>query len=218
MSTHTERMKEHLLAQFDGKPVIAAILEALGEELDLLADAFEDLKEKRWIDTGEGAQLDGIGEIVGRSRQLKKAIQLEFFGFYGVAGAATFGVGRFRKSGETWLSSVNLADYEYSKLLWQKVYKNTSRATVEETIKSMLYIFNAPIVYIEETGNANIAYSVGRTLVHNDILMADALDILIRMGGVGCVRRSAFAYKETFAFLSQPNARGFGDGVLSEGF
>lgn len=218
METHTERMKEHLLAQFDGKPVLAAIIESLGEELDLLGDTFEDLKEKRWIDTGEGVQLDGLGDIVGRSRQLNKAIQLEFFGFYGVAGAATFGVGRFRKSGETWLSSVNLADYEYSKLLWQKVYKNNSYATVEDTIRSIMYIFKAPTVYLEELGNANIAYSIGRILDANDVIMADALDILIRMGGVGCVRRSHFLATNCLAFIGQTNAKPIGVGVLSEIF
>ena len=81
--THTERMISHLIGQFQDKPVIEAELEALGAELDALRSAFDDLRNKRWIDTGEGAQLDGIGTIVNRSRTIKDSLQIEFFVNYG---------------------------------------------------------------------------------------------------------------------------------------
>ena len=93
---HTDRMKEHLLAQFADKPVIYAELEALGAELDLLHQTMLDLKEKRWIDTGEGVQLDNIGTIVNQSRHIDNAIQIEFFGFAEQANTKTFDIGRFR--------------------------------------------------------------------------------------------------------------------------
>ena len=94
----SEHMKGHLIGQFHEKPVLAAVLETLGEELEEIAQAFHDLKEKRWIDTGEGVQLDGIGQIIDRPRQIEEAVQLEFFGFRDQANAKGFEEGRFRDS------------------------------------------------------------------------------------------------------------------------
>lgn len=75
---HSDRMKDHLIAQFADKPVIYAELDALGAELDLLRQAFTDLREKRWIDTGEGMQLNGIGTIVDRLTTQYKSSSLAF--------------------------------------------------------------------------------------------------------------------------------------------
>ena len=83
---HTDRMRQHLISQFQwevidskiygDKPVLRAILTALGAEMDELNQAVNDIENKRWIDTAEGVQLDGIGEIVDRSRQIDKAIAI----------------------------------------------------------------------------------------------------------------------------------------------
>ena len=89
-------MINHLLMQFSKSPNMHIFLNALGAELDELNQAFEDLKNKRWIDTGSGVQLDNIGVLIDRSRVIEGSIQLEFFAFYDQPNAQTFGVGRFR--------------------------------------------------------------------------------------------------------------------------
>lgn len=73
-----ESMMNHLLVQFSDTKVLQAIFCAISDELQLLDDTFNNLKEKRWIDTGEGAQLDGIGEIVDRNRLINNAITINF--------------------------------------------------------------------------------------------------------------------------------------------
>lgn len=216
--TRSESMKGHLIAQFYGKPVLAAIIESLGEELDEIISAFSDLRNKRWINTGDGVQLDGIGDIIGRPRQISDAVQIPFFGFVDQENALTFGDGRFRDASETWLQTVNLADAEYRMVLWQKVFKNNASGTLEDTIKSLLFIFSAPKVFVEDAGNAKIMIAIGRKLTKSEISLADAIDLMIRGGGVGVKQKEYFNYDNYFGFLGQPNSTGFGVGEMAVSF
>ncbi len=224
---HVERMRQHLISQFQwdvvddkiygDKPVLRAVLTALGEEMDEINGAITDLKNNRWIDTAEGVQLDGIGEIVDRDRQIDEAIAIKVFGFYGQPNVAGFGQARFRGANESNLASYILEDTEYRLVLALKAMKNNSRATAEDTIQSLKYVFNAPTVALQEVGNANIVVAIGRELTDNDMLLANAVDLIIRAGGVGLKYKSFFpgAY---FGFLGQPNAAGFGQGAFARMF
>ena len=217
MST-AERMQGHLIGQFQDKKVIAAILEALGEELDELQTVFTDLRDKRWIDTGEGKQLDGLGEIVGQSRQIAEALAIPYFGFEDQPGAMGFEQARFRDYDETWLESYNLADPEYRLVLWAKVAKNTAGGTAEDTISSLKFIFGAPYAFLQEVGNAKIAVGIGRRLTKGDTLLADAVDLTVRAGGVGVEWQTLFDYDAYFGFLGQQNAKGFEAGSFADSF
>lgn len=216
MAKRSESMENHLIGQFKGKRVLRAILEALGEEMDELEQVFADLRDKRWIDTGEGAQLDGIGTIVNQPRQIADAIQIAFFGFQGQDNALGFEQGRFRDQWETWLQSVNLSDPEYRKLLWLKVFKNISNGTAEDTIVSTRRIFDAPYVVLSELGNAKIFIGIGRVPNKNELAIAKAMDLIVRAGGVGVKGMSMFNYDNYFGFLGQPNAKGFEVGSFAD--
>ena len=216
MAKRSESMENHLIGQFKGKRVPRAILEALGEEMDELEQVFADLRDKRWIDTGEGAQLDGIGTIVNQPRQIADAIQIAFFGFQGQDNALGFEQGRFRDQWETWLQSVNLSDPEYRKLLWLKVFKNISTGTAEDTIVLTRRIFDAPYVVLSELGNAKIFIGIGRVLNKNELAIAKAMDLIVRAGGVGVKGMSMFNYDNYFGFLGQPNAKGFEVGSFAD--
>ena len=218
MTDCAKNMERHLISQFQEKRVLGALIEALGEEMDELGTVFEDLREKRWIETGEGAQLDGIGEIVGRSRQIDQAIPLVFFGFSHQAETVGFGQGRFRKEKESWLTSSNLQDTEYRLLLWHKIFKNTSDGTSESTIRSIQYIYQAPKVVLEETGNATIAIGIGKELTPSEQIFAKALDLLVRPGGVKLKERTYFDGESFFGFLGKNGAMGFGQGKMAHNF
>ena len=214
----TESMAGHLISQFQGKPVISAIIEAFGDELDELDTVFSALRRDRWIDTGVGAQLDGIGDIVARDRTIKKSIPLNYFGFYDQAGMLSFGLGRFRERGESYLSSRQLKDAEYRPVLWAKVFKNTSRATAEETIQALAATFSTNKVVLYEEGDAKISYAIGKELTANEKVLADALDLTIRAGGVGVIKHNYFRDGEYFGFLGQTGAKTFEQGVLAYGY
>ena len=208
----------HLISQFQGAPVISAIIEAIGHELDELDTVFAALSRDRWIDTGVGAQLDGIGDIVARDRTVKKSIPLNYFGFYDQSGMLSFGLGRFREQGESYLSSRQLKDAEYRPILWAKVFKNTSHATAEETIQALAATFSASKVVLHEEGDAKISYAIGKELTANEKVLADALDLTIRAGGVGVIEHNYFRDGEYFGFLGQTGAKTFEQGVLAYGY
>nr|DAI65671.1 MAG TPA: Protein of unknown function (DUF2612) [Caudoviricetes sp.] len=215
-SNRTESMEKHLIGQFQGKQILQAIIEALGEELDELEQAFSDLRDKRWIDTAEGAQLDGIGTIVNQPRQIADAIQIAFFGFQDQDNALGFEQGRFRDEWETYLQSVNLSDPEYRKMLWLKVFKDVSSGTAEDTIISTRRIFDCPYVVLSELGNAKITVGIGRMLDVNELAIARAVDLIVRAGGVGVKGMTMFEYENYFGFLGQPNAKGFDVGTFPD--
>ncbi len=58
-----------LIQQFKGKPRLEAILSSYLEQVQELEDDFWDVFSNRWVETAEGIQLDGLGEIVGERRQ-----------------------------------------------------------------------------------------------------------------------------------------------------
>ena len=105
----SERMLGLLLAQFEDKPVIRAILELIGEEFDRMSSVRQDIRTQMWPDVAIGKQLDMCGEVADISRKVDKAIAVDFFGFpdHGNNG---FGMARFRRYGEPYLSTSELRD------------------------------------------------------------------------------------------------------------
>ena len=212
----SDRMINHLIMQFSKSVNMQAFLTALGGELDELATALDDLQNKRWIDTGSGVQLDNIGVLIDRSRNIAGAIQLEFFGFYDQPNIQTFGIGRFRDTTSVayTVSSV-LDDESYRPVLWHKVSKDTTDGTTESTIESLKFIFNAPFVIIEEKGNAKFDIGIGRELSDNDITLARAINLLIKAGGVGVDLKYQIPQRY-FGFRGEPNAYGFEEGSFPD--
>jgi hypothetical protein len=199
---------------YDDKPVLRAIIEALGAELDELNAAIIECKNNRWIETGEGVQLDGIGEIVVKSRQISKAIGLVCFGFKGQPNIRGFRQARFLGQGESSLETYILSDPEYRMVLAVKARQNVSNCTVEDTIESLRYVFNARRVYVEEKGNATLTVAIGKKLTPNEIVLANAIDMIIKAGGVG-LKYKAYFDGEPFGFLGQPSIQGFGQGSFA---
>lgn len=212
--TSAERMINHLIMQFGNSPVLHIILNAFGAELDELRKAYDDLLNLRWIDTGRGVQLDNIGVLIDRSRRISGAIQLEFFAFADQPNALSFNVGRFRDTpAVAYLASSTLDDETYRPVLWHKIAKNTATGTAENTIESVKFIYSAPYVTLTELGDAKIGLGIGRELNDNDVILARALDLFIRAGGVGI----SFVIEipdEPFGFVDQLDVKGFDVGVL----
>jgi len=209
----SESMINHLLMQFSQSVKMQAFLQALGDELDELTQALDDLQNKRWIDTGSGVQLDNIGVLIDRSRQIAGSIQLEFFGFYDQPNTLSFDIGRFRDTPAVPYTATSILDDEsYRPVLWFKVAKDTTDGTTESTIESVRFIYNAPYVTLTELGDAKIGIGIGRELTDNDVVLARALDLFIRAGGVGLDFVEEIP-DDFFGFEDQ-NAKGFDVGIL----
>jgi len=66
---HVEEMQNNLVQQFKKKPVFEAILAAFGNQIQDLETAHFEMLRYRWIVSSVGVQLDGLGSIVGESRE-----------------------------------------------------------------------------------------------------------------------------------------------------
>lgn len=207
-------MINHLLMQFSQSTNMHIFLDALGQELDELTQALDDLQNKRWIDTGSGVQLDNIGVLIDRSREIAGSIQLEFFAFFDQPNALPFGVGRFRDTPAVEYTATSILDDEtYRPVLWHKVSKNTTQGTAESTIASAKFVYNAHYITLTELGNAKIGIGIGRELTDNDVVLARALDLTIRAGGVGLDFVEEIP-EDFFGFVDQQGVKGFEVGIL----
>jgi len=77
---HGDTGEDKLVTQFKEAANLIAFIRALLKGSDDLETVFNDLLDNRWIDTGEGVQLDNIGEIVGQERKTVLAEGNKFFG------------------------------------------------------------------------------------------------------------------------------------------
>lgn len=211
-----ERMREHLLAQFVDKPIIDALLKSVAEELNVLYSAITAVQERRWIDTGEGVQLDGIGRIVDRGRTVDKAIVETFFGFDGQTGIDTFGKARFRGISDEYLLSLKLNDEVYRRILWAKVFYDNSNGTIPDILKSTRKILNTESIALSEVGNANFYLIVGGNLSESQILLMKSLNLIVKGGGIGIKYMVTYNDNNYFGFRNQPNSKGFGIGEFAK--
>ncbi|GKX56357.1 hypothetical protein SOASR030_24690 [Leminorella grimontii] len=58
-----------LVGQFHDKEKVKGLVESMVAPLEAISDDLDAIKHRRWVDTAEGAQLDGCGYIVGVARQ-----------------------------------------------------------------------------------------------------------------------------------------------------
>lgn len=58
-----------LASQFAKSPKLRALLAQIVGPLEVIENDADDLRNKRWIDTATGVQLDGLGTIVGEGRE-----------------------------------------------------------------------------------------------------------------------------------------------------
>lgn len=126
MPDYVQLLRDDLVEQFKEKPVIDAVIEAIGAQFNDLYQFFTDLRDKRSIHTAEGRQLDGIGDIAVLSRL---------------------------EAGE--LACVKepvyvLNDEDYRTFLIYKIWKNTNNCTYYDIIKAFKMFWDKPLYYRED--------------------------------------------------------------------
>ncbi len=125
MVDYAKKLKADLVEQFKEQPAIDALAEAIGEQLDALCKFYEDLKERRGVQTAVGKQLDGVGDIVVLSR--KEAAEMACFREPVYA----------------------IADDLYREYLIYKIWKNTNNCTYHDIIKAFRMFWDKPLYYSE---------------------------------------------------------------------
>lgn len=69
ITDHTDRAVARLVEQYKSRPLIEGLVRALCQEIQELEDVDIDMFDSRTLDGSVGAQLDGLGDIVGIDRQ-----------------------------------------------------------------------------------------------------------------------------------------------------
>lgn len=126
MLDYVELLRGDLVEQFKEKPVIDAVISAIGEQLNDVRKFYEDLRGRRGIHTSMGQQLDGVGDIVVLSRL---------------------------EAGE--LACVNesvyvLDDERFRQYLIYKVWRNTNNCTYHDVMKALRMFWPKPLYYRED--------------------------------------------------------------------
>jgi hypothetical protein len=218
--------------QFKGKPIMDKYLQLLLEGKLELQQVMKDVMTLRSIDTAVGAQLDIIGEIVGRPRGLVSAEIFEYFGFDGATNGGSFGSVTDPSVGAPWYSidgplgrSREPSDEEYRIILKAKIIKNRTLSRPEDIIEAYKFLFGASLVTITELPHAAVRIGIGK------ILSTVERGLLFNLDGAGTLlpktvgveyTYSEFNADRTFATEGFPGGQGTGDlndpaagGVLS---
>ena len=124
---YLEKLRRDLLEQFKDKPNIEVLQEALAKELEEVHKFFDELNTLRWLQTAEGVQLDGIGDIVVMSR------------------AEALVVSR--------MAGVNIPmdDDNYRLYLTFKIHLNTNECTYSDVFRALkMFWARTPLYYSED--------------------------------------------------------------------
>lgn len=205
---------QHCLAQFDHSPKFEALVKSLYQPLNRLQTAYIDLLDKRHLETAEGVQLDGIGQIVGLPREMSDSVYSVFFGFDGQPQILSFRQARLRRQHESHIQgNVKLNDAEYRRLLAWKIAINNGYGTMEQIAHSVQTIFKTADIRIRDAGNAKIHIWLQATRETNSTLLNKAHRWIPKAGGVG-VEMVLTSKDKAFGFVSQ-GLKGFNRGQMA---
>lgn len=118
-------LKKDLVTQFQDQPNIDVLVEAIQNQLLDVCVFYEQLRDLRSIDTAQGAQLDGIGEIAVLSRA---------------------DAGEMASYKEP---TFVMEDEEYRRYLLFKIWKNTNSCTYKDIQTAFRMFWDKPLYYSE---------------------------------------------------------------------
>jgi hypothetical protein len=212
---HKELAESRLATQFKESINLINYLKALLVEADNLEQVFQDLLNKRWIDTAEGVQLDIIGAIVGQPRILVDATILSYFGFSPDPGAQSFGTvndpsigGRFRGKDESTTGNRGLTDDEYRVYIRARIVKNSIIPTLPELLSFLKFLFEVEQIIIID-GAMHYTVQFGRILTANEKAFLLNTDLVPKVAAVG-VSYQEYEADSAFGFGGIPTSKGFG--------
>lgn len=207
--------------QFKNKRIYDKYLQLLVSGKIELQDVIKDTMQLRSIDTAVGAQLDVIGEIVGRPRGLVTSEVFYYFGFEGAPQADSYSSTNDPTVGAQWYSldapvgiSRAPSDEEYRLIIKAKIIKNRTLARPEDVIDAYKFLFGASQVTIDEYEPANVRIGIGKILtnVERGLLfdLGGAGTLLPKPAGVG-YSYTEFQAGRVFATEGFPGGQGTGD-------
>ena len=185
--------------QFDRSAKLSAVMRGLAAPFGGMQAALLQLSTQRWLDTAVGAQLDGIGDILGRPRQITDVSAYRFFGFLGQPNIGGFGQYRLYSEGlATTGGTSTLDDDAYRLLLRWKIIVDSAGGTAPQIATACGQLFEAGAIAVEDVGPAEIKVHVTATNPQN-VFLGNPLKWIRPAAGVK-VEFAQYAAGEAFAF------------------
>ena len=152
---YLETARKRVTWAFEDKPVFDKYLRLILIEQMEIQEVLRQLMQERSIDTAVGVQLDIIGDIVGQSRELIEADFIPYFGYEGAFEAQSYGDidnqsagGYYYDLHQNLAGNILLSDDQYRLFIKAKILKNITRATPEETIAFLRFVFGVEKVQV----------------------------------------------------------------------
>lgn len=213
--------RSRVTEQFKNKRIYDKYLQLLISGKVELQSVLKDTMQLRSIDTATGAQLDVIGDIVGRARGLVTSDVFYYFGFEGAPQAQSYSSTTDPTVGGQWYSlnapygiSRAPSDDEYRLIIKAKIIKNRTLARPEDVISAYKFLFGASQVTIDEFEPAEVRIGIGKILTNVE------RGLLFDLGGAGTLLPKpagvSYSYTEfqagrVFATEGFPGGQGTGD-------
>lgn len=156
------------LSQFNYSPNLTALLTLLLSPHVNIQQALKQMLLERHIDTAQGRQLDGVGDIVGMPRPFTQLNGEWYFGFRGQSKAKPFSRAPIRDLAmQTNLRQFNyMDDVGYRRLIKWKVIANNSHGTIEDIILACQALFMATKVVVKDKQDAEATIAITRAQKH----------------------------------------------------
>lgn len=228
---YLEIARSRVTEQFKDKPIFDRYLQLLIENKLELQQVFKDLMQKRSIDTATGAQLDIIGNIVGQPRELIDTALLSYFAYLGYPDAKPYGDlnksgfgGYYRGLTDPIAGNTLLTDDQYRLFIKAKIIKNNTRATPNEFIQFIKFVFGIELSLVIGEGEAEFTVMLGSELsAFEKVLLTytsyssgypsrfvpKPIGVRINFG--------QFDPDNFFGFQGMPGAKGYGELIDVEG-
>lgn len=211
---HQQIAWENWTEQFDGKPNLEALSKSLLAPASGIQSALKQLYTQRWIDTAVGAQLDGIGAIVGQPRQIPDTVYLSFFGYAEQTGAQGYGDARYRRSDESTVGgTTKLPDPEYRQIIRWKIGINNGHGTIPEIKQALKLMLGVEYISVSNQGNAKIRVFIPSS-PRQSVFLPNIRKYIPVAAGVG-VSIVTGGTTRPFGYSQQPNTFGYGVGAYS---
>jgi len=166
-----------LIYQYQHSPLVKAFLSALLVEYQTLDTELVRLRTRLDIDASEGAQLEGIGEIVGQPRPAIRAGEDEAFAFDG-AGGLGFSSLEAPETGGTFVSLQTVydelepvSDADYRRVLRATIIANYSNSNLEDLISFCSEGLGIAPTVTNDVGHVTLTFS--RPLLQYEVRIID---------------------------------------------
>ena len=211
---HAEIAWGNWTQQFKKSPVLEAFVKSLYHPANDFQKTLKQLRDERCLDTASGAQLDGIGVILGQSRRIDFLIDNSYFGF-AQQKVEGFGQAPWRKNSDSGYSekSTTLNDANYRKFLYCRIFLLKGRGTGSDIHHALSNILHINRIRIADLGNAKLSIYISLSDGSNRALLKNITRWLPKAAGIG-YQISLSRGEKVFGFKSQ-RLSGFGAGSLA---